>query len=339
MPVFRPVWGKIKFGSVAVGLTALAACSNFSAGRPAAGPKNSFAFKKADQAPIVYVRIEGGRTQLRILDPAGKREKILAQEPGYKCCPAWSRDHKALAYLRYASDHPASNSPASLVVLRRDSAGPREIVRGRNVDPHKLRLTWSLDNRRVYLVEHDFPTLMTGYSAATGKAEEIIRLPKSSFLTQIQTLSPDQKTLAGVGPAPNQPERLIHLGTIGRDGRNALDLMQYFGKVPLFVGTAVWSYDGQWLAVELDTVVLVISSTYSTHFRAYPLMSQEMMGQLTTPAFSPTGEWVVCVLEIRGEGQLGSGEEEVKSDLWLASRTGSVYRRLTENGASFDPAW
>jgi Tol biopolymer transport system component len=227
---------------------------------------------------------------------------------------------------------------ASVWVIRPDGSAPHEVISEKKIDPKKARISWRPDASVIYIQETDFPAMLFGYDAKTGKQVETIRLPKNSFMTEAHSLSPNEQLIAGAGPVGNSP--LLHLGTVSRDGSGKeMDFMKLFQAAPYHTGTVVWSYDSQWVAFELDTVVIVMGAAISIHFRAYPISAQEFGAELQSPAFSPSGEKLICILAKSREGNVGSGDEEVATNVWMMNRDGSQQKALTTSGSCFDPHW
>jgi hypothetical protein len=189
----------------------------------------------------------------------------------------------------------------------------------------------------LYVQEKDFPSVLFGYAVSGGQQVETIRLPKKTFLNQAHTLSPDSRWIAGAGPDP--VAGLLHIGTVRRADGADLDLMKPFAKTPMQVGTVVWSYDSQYVAFEVTTVIVVMSSYFRPGFQVHPLSPMEANAELSDPAFSPTGRRLACILAKTKERQLGAGEGVVSSDIWVMNADGKDQRQITHTGACFDPHW
>lgn len=289
-----------------------------------------------DTARIVYAAMSNGQSQIFTVQPDGERSVQITMDPGYKCKPMWSPDHRYIACFRYANDRPVGDE-VSIMLMEANGARARDVVRRLKINRESARLSWKPDGRRIYVQEKDFPTILFGYSALSGKQAETVRLPKQSFLQVAHTLSPNLEMLAGAGRDPKSG--IMHIGTVFRNGRSDTDLMQPFSKAPYHTGTVVWSYDSRLVAFELDNLIIVMSSSFGPDFKAYPLTPMETNVQLSEPAFSPTGKYIACIMEKTREEQMGLGNKEVSSDVWIMNVDGSQQRQLTHSGTCFDPHW
>ena len=289
-----------------------------------------------DAAHIVYVSMVSRHAQIHTISPQGREPFRVTGDQGYKCRPVWSPDHKRIAFFYYETDRPVGHA-VLVKVMQADGFSLRTIVSHKRINTREARISWKPDGEVIYFQEKDFPGILFGYQVATGKPVETIRIPKHSFLTEIHTLSPNMEYIAGAGQEPKAGLR--HIGTIHRDGTRETDLLKPFGLIPLHVGTAVWSYDSQWVAFEYDTVIIVMPSELRLDFKAYHLASQSIGAQLSAPAFSPSGKLVAGVMEQVRKETAGTGEQEVISDIWVMKIDGTGQRQITHTGSCFDPHW
>jgi len=289
-----------------------------------------------DSARIVYAAMIAGKAEIFSLLPDGTRSIQLTSDQRYKCRPAWSPDHRHIAFFRYPSDRPVSDV-ASLIIMDVNGANQRVVIPRLKIDLDTARISWRPDGSRVYVQEKDFGSVLFGYDVSSGKPVETVRIPKTSFLTLAYSLSPDLQTIAGAGPDPKTGA--LHIGTVRRDGSLDTDLMKPFRTVAYHVGTVVWSYDGQLVAYELDNLVIVMSSYYRPGFKANPITPNEPAGKITGAAFSPTGKFIAYTQEITREAVMGAGERETVSDLWVVDADGTHARPITREGSCFDPHW
>jgi len=289
-----------------------------------------------DTARIVYVAEVRGAAQIFSVQPDGARSIQLTTDGRYKCRPVWSLDHRQIAFFRFPADRPVAG-PLDIVVMQANGDGQRDLVRGLKADIEATRPSWSLDGRTIYVQELDFPSVLFGYDVATGRQTETIRLPKNTFLDRATSLSPNTEWIAGSGPA--RPGGLRHIGVVRRENPIDLDLMLPFSKVPLHVGSVVWAYDSRLVAFELDNLIIVMPSRMTADFRVYPVTPQEVGGELSSPAFSPSGQYLACIQGKTREGQVGTGDREVRSDIWVMRVNGREPRQVTDTGTCFDPQW
>jgi Tol biopolymer transport system component len=290
-----------------------------------------------DTARIVFVSMIENQAQICTIQPDGQGFKQLTDTEGYKCRPAWSLDHKSLAFFQYPPNHPTGDA-VNVMLMAADGTNSRELLSQKHIDTKKTRIGWKADGSIVFVQEKDFPSVLFGYSVATGQQVDTIRLPKQSFIKEAQTLSPDLELIAGTGP--DAQTGLLHMGAVRRSSGEDLDFMKFFQQTPFHLGTVVWSYDSQFVAYELDVTVVIMSSTYNPKsFRFYSLTPTESDAQYSSPAFSPQGKYIACISEFVKEGTMGSGDKEVKSDVWIANADSSKPRRLTNFGSCFDPNW
>lgn len=289
-----------------------------------------------DSARIVYAADVNGVAQIFSVQPDGARSIQLTTDKRFKCRPVWSLDHKWIACFCFPSDRPVGER-LDLLVMQANGDGQRDVVRGLKVDIEATRPSWSLDGRIIYLQELDFPSVLFGYDVATGQQVETIRLPKKTFLDRATSLSPDTNWIAGSGPA--RTGGLRHIGIVRRRDPVDMDLMAPFTKLPLHVGRVVWAYDGQRVAFEVDNLIIVMPTRRSENFRVFPITPQEVGGELKDPAFSPSGQYLACVQGKSQEGQMGTGERVVRSDIWVMRSDGRAPRQITETGTCFDPQW
>ncbi len=289
-----------------------------------------------DAAHIVYVSMEARQAQIHTISSRGGEPLRVTGDQGYKCRPTWSPDHKRIAFFYYKTDHPVGYS-VMVKVMQADGSDLRTIVSHKRIDTRRTRISWRPDGEVVYFQERDFPGILFGYQVATGKPVETIRIPEDSFLAEIHTLSPNMKYLAGAGR--EQKTDIRHIGTICRDGTRETDLLKSFGSIPLHVGTVAWSYDSQWVAFEYDTVIIVMSTEFRINFKAYHLVSQTIGTRFSEPAFSPSGEMVVSIMEQVRKETAGTGDQEVISDVWVMKIDGTGQRQITRDGSCFDPHW
>jgi hypothetical protein len=289
-----------------------------------------------DTARIVYAAEINGAAQIFSVQPDGARGIQLTTDPRYKCRPVWSLDHRQIAFFRFPSDRPV-DGPLDIVVMQANGDGQREVVKALKVDIEATRPSWSLDGKVIYVQERDFPSVLFGYDVATGRQVETIRLPKPTFLDRANSLSPNTEWIAGSGPS--RSGGLRHIGVVRRADPVDTDLMTPFSRIPLHVGGVVWAYDSRLVAFELDNLIIVMPSRMGPDFRIYPITPQEVGGELSGPAFSPGGQYLACVQGKSREGQVGTGDREVRSDLWVMRINGREPRQITATGTCFDPQW
>lgn len=289
-----------------------------------------------DTARLLYVAMADGQAQIHSVQPDGTGVTQLTREPGYKTKPVWNLPHTQIAFYQYPDDRPLGDT-VSIMVMQADGSGLRAVVSGKRIDARRLRAVWKPDSTVLFVQERDFPTILYGYDVATGQQAETIRLPKSSFLTEVHSISPDMTFLGGTGPA--KQDNVMHVGTVKRDGKPETDLMRPFQKGSYQLGTVVWSYDGQLVAFEVDKIIIVMSKVFSLGFEAYTITPQDFSGELSNPSFSPSGAQVACIMGVTHEGQVGSGDQSVSTDVWVMNVNGTRQRRLTQDGTCFDPAW
>ncbi|NTV52720.1 MAG: hypothetical protein HGA76_06890 [Candidatus Firestonebacteria bacterium] len=292
-----------------------------------------------DRARLAFVSTVENQTQICTIRPDGTELKVITTGEGYKSRPVWSVDHKKIAFFQYASDHPQEDK-VNVMVMDADGGNSKAALAHRSIDCKKTRICWSMDAGRLYVQEKDFPSVLFGYAVADGQQVDTVRIPKTSFLKEVQTLSPDAALIAGVGPDPKTGFQ--HMGAVKVSGGSDLDFMKYFmQKTSLHLGTVVWSYDSSLVAYEMDSAVIIMSSSYTAvpKFRFYGLNPLELESAYTSPAFSPEGQYIACILEKTKEGTVGTGDREVKSDLWVMNIDGSKPRQLTNTGSNFDPTW
>jgi hypothetical protein len=291
-----------------------------------------------DHARLVFVSTIANQTQICTINPDGTDLKTLTASESYKCRPVWSLDHKLIAFFQAATDHP--DDKINVMVMDAAGGNLKAVLTGHNIDIKKTRICWKADATALYIQEKDFPAVMFGYALATGQQVDTVRIPKKSFLKEVQTLSPDAAMIAGSGidPKSGQP----HMGAVKRAGGEDLDFMKFFQQQSSFhLGTIVWSYDSALVAFEVDSAVIIMSSSYTVvpKFRFYGLSPLEPESEYSSPAFSPQGRYVACILEKAKEGNVGSGDREVKTDLWVMNLDGSKPHQLTTSGSNFDPSW
>lgn len=289
-----------------------------------------------DSARIVYVAIINEKTQIFTIEPNGQNPKQITDISGYKCRPSWNLPHTKIAYFQYPEDQPMGDI-VSIIILNADGTDTRTLVTDKKIKARKMRISWKPDSSIIYFQEMDFPTILYGYSVETGKQMETIRLPKTSFMTEVHSLSPDMKFLAGEGPTKH--DNVMHIGTIRVDGQMEADLMKPFNKVPYHLGTVIWNYDGHLIAFELDKIIMVMSKRFSLDFEVYPLSPQDFAAELSGPAFSPTTKYMACIVEKTKEGQVGTGDQLVQSDVWIMNIDGTRQKQITHTGSCFDPHW
>jgi len=289
-----------------------------------------------DTARIVYAAMVNDVAQVFSVQPDGERSIQLTMDAKYKCRPVWSLDHKQIAFFRYESDRPVGEF-VDLMVMNANGSDVRVVKPRLKVDPRATRPSWNLDGKILYVQEKDFPSVLFGYALADGQQTDTVRLPKKTFLTQVNSLSPDSAWIAGSGKDP--VSGLLHIGTVRRQDGKDTDLMKPFSKMPLHIGEVVWSYDSQYVAFEVDKFIIVMSSYYRAGFRAKPLMPMDMNAELSAPAFSPSGQYLACITQKTKEGVLGAGDQEVRSDIWVMSVDGKQPHQITDSGTCFDPHW
>ncbi len=316
-----------------------AAARRSEAARETASAKPALAQAMArvnDEARIAFAASVNGSVQIYSVQPDGSRAIQLTTDPGFKCRPSWSPDHQRIAYFHFTGDK-AAETNVGVVVMQANGSEAREALKGKKINVSQARIGWRPDGSVMYLAEKDFPTILFGYSLATGEQVETIRLPKTSFLREVHTISPDLERLAGAGPAKSG--QAWHIGTVRRNGAEDTDLMKPFFSVPFHVGTVVWSYDGGRVAFELDNLVVMMTSSFRPGFQASPLTPQDTDAALTGPAFSPSGQYLACILEKSKEGTIGVGDREVSSDVWVMNANGANQHQITRTGTCFDPHW
>jgi Tol biopolymer transport system component len=285
---------------------------------------------------LAYCELQGDVPQVQLMELPTKKSRPLTQDPDYKCRPSWSPDNNLLAYFANPGDRP-NRDAVEVRVWDKSADRSHAVATGQAIDILKARISWDPDSRRVYLPLRAAPMEWACFDAHTGAPGEPIRLPKNSFLTEAHTLAPNAAYLAGAGPEPKT--RVMHIATVRRDGNQQSDLMAPFNESDLALGTAIWSRDSQWVAFEMDTIIMIMSSTYRLNFTAKPLIPYELTSRLTYPSFSPDGEWMACTAEKSGEGRMGSGDTVVTTDIWLMRRDGKKNIQITHSGNAYDPAW
>jgi Tol biopolymer transport system component len=289
-----------------------------------------------DSARIVYVAVINGKTQLHTIEPNGQNPKQITDTDGYKCRPSWNLPHTKIAFFQYPGDEPLGDK-VSIEVISADGSNQRTVVANKKIKARRLRISWKPDSSVIYFQEMDFPTILYGYSVAEGKQVETLRLPKTSFMTEAHSLSPDMKFIAGAGPTKR--DNVMHIGTVAVNGKMESDLMKPFEQMPYHIGTVVWNYDGHLIAFELDKIIMVMSKRFSIDFEIYPLSPQDFSAELSGPAFSPSTKYMACILEKTSEGQVGTGDQSVKSDVWIMNIDGTRQKQITYTGSCFDPHW
>lgn len=289
-----------------------------------------------DTALIVFVSMVDDKTQIHTITPAGENMKQLTDTPEYKCRPAWNLEHDKIAFFQYDSDSPIGNK-ISIMTMSADGSQIKVVAKDKKIKARDLRLSWKPDSSVLYVQEVDFPTILYGYDVETGLQKETIRMPKNSFMTEVHSISPDMQYLAGLGPSKH--DNVMHIGNIRKDGKLETDLMKPFNQIPYHLGTVVWAYDSHLVAFELDKIIMVMSKRFSLDFEAYPLTPQDFAAELSGPAFSPSGKLMACIMEKVSEGNVGSGDQEVASDVWVMNVDGSRQKKITNTGSCFDPHW
>ncbi|MCD4813074.1 hypothetical protein K8S19_05225 [bacterium] len=289
-----------------------------------------------DTALIVFVSVVDDYTQIHTITPAGEDMKQLTDTLEYKCRPVWNLEHTKIAFFQYDSDSPIGDKIA-LIAMNADGTEIKSVAKDKKIKARDMRLSWKPDSSVLYVQEKDFPTILYGYDVQTGLQRETIRLPKNSFMTEVHSLSPDMQYLAGSGPSKH--DNVSHIGNIRKDGKLETDLMKPFNQVPYHLGTVVWAYDSHLVAFELDKIIMVMSKRFSLDFEAYPLTPQDFAAELSGPAFSPSGKKMACIMEKVSEGNVGSGDQEVSSDVWVMNLDGTRQRKITKTGSCFDPHW
>jgi Tol biopolymer transport system component len=276
--------------------------------------------------------------QIFSIQPDGQGDKQLTSEEDrvYKCRPSWSLDHKQIAYFHYSTDRPAEGK-AGVAIMNADGSNHRVLLMDKKIDTTKTRISWKPDGTVIYIQEKDFPSVLFGYGTTTAAQVDTIRIPKGSFIKEIQTLSPDARIIAGTGPVKGS--EIMHMGAVKRSGGADLDFMKFFQQAPYHLGTVAWSYDSMYVAYELDVTIIIMNSTYAPGFKFYPISPMEAEAQFTGAAFSPSGQFIACSREKAKEGNVGSGDKEVRSDIWIMQINGAKPRQLTDSGGCFDPHW
>lgn len=289
-----------------------------------------------DRVRIAYIAMVNGVAQVFSVQPDGARGIQLTMDPRYKCRPVWSLDHRRIAFFRYPGDHPLGQT-VDLVVMNENGSDLRDVKTGLKVNVDKTRASWSPDGASLYVQEQDFPSVLFGYAVADGRQTDTIRLPKKTFLNQAHSLSPDALWIAGSGP--DKVSGQDHIGTVRRADGKDMDLMRPLTKTLAQAGMVVWSYDGRRVAFEVSPVVIVMSSAERAPFEVYPLSAPDTNAELSDPAFSPSGEYLACVVGKAKEGNLGSGDREVSSDIWVMRTNGKQPHQVTTTGVCYDPHW
>lgn len=289
-----------------------------------------------DSAAVVYVDMINNNAQIATVSPDGKDSKLLTSDVGYKSRPAWSQDHKKIAFFHYESDRPIDQY-VSVTVINADGTGQHEVVNKKKIDTKKARISWHPDGEMIYIQEQDFPAILFGYNVNDGKQVDTIRLPKQTFMTELHTISPNMQFMAGAGPS--KQDGIWHIGTIRKDGKKETDLMKPFNNVSYHIGTVVWAYSSDMVAFELDKIIMVMSSSMRIDFKFYQITPQDFNAELSQPAISPSGQKIIAVMEKTQEGHRGSGDAEVISNLWIMNIDGTKQSQLTQSGTAFDPHW
>jgi hypothetical protein len=290
-----------------------------------------------DSARIVYAAMIDNHAQIFSVQPDGERSIQLTAGPQYKCRPVWSPSHKRIAYFRFSGDRPVGDW-VDLEIMNENGSEPHTLLTQRKVDLERTRASWSADETVIYLHELDFPTVLFGYAVADGHQVETVRLPKPTFLTQAHSVSPDGRWIAGAGPDPASGQ--MHIGLAARDGRQELDLLKPL-RTPqaMSTGTVVWSYNSTLVAFELDNLILVARADSRQGYRVLPLEPQEVNAEITSPAFSPSGNKIACIQSKTKEGVVGTGDKETRTDVWVMRLDKTHPRQITQAGTCFDPHW
>jgi Tol biopolymer transport system component len=290
-----------------------------------------------DNARVAYVAMIDNKAQIFTVLPDGTQPQQMTTDPGYKCHPSWSLNHKLLAYFRFKSDRPL-NEPVSVMIISTDNPQPKEILGDKRIDVRTSRINWNAASTVFYISEQDFPGILFGYDASTGKPVDTIRLPKKTFLNRIYSISRDGQRLAGDGPSKDE-KNVLHLGVVDRDGANEFDPLKLFVKGACHYGVPVWSNNAKMMAFDFDTTIIAMSTAFAMGFKVYPIAPQDFDAQMSSPSFSPTGAMLTCIMEKTKEGHVGSGDSEVNTDVWVMQVNGSKQKKITDTGSCFDPCW
>lgn len=288
-----------------------------------------------DKTRIVYVDMVDDKTQLFTMTSAGSDKRQLTHTDFYKSRPTWSLDHKQIAYFNYQSELPVGDDVA-ISIINADGSNDRQVVLNKKIDTKKSRICWHPRGDTIYVREKDFVAMLFGYRSTDGTQCDTIRLAKQTFMVEAHTLSPNFQKISGAGPTK---KGLWHIGTSNLDGSNETDLMKVFKKVNFDIGTVVWSYDSNFIAFEVDKIIMVMSSSYNLKFKAYPITPKDFNTEMSQPAFSPSGQQMLAVSEKTEEGHRGSGDSVVKSNIVVMNIDGSKQTQITTSGTCFDPHW
>jgi TolB protein len=254
--------------------------------------------------------VECGKGEIAVVDADGSGLRVLTHDRVTETSPAWSPDHRQIAFLR-----PKLHTSDQIWVMNADGTDQHALTHFRNApqlfgNDETSALSWSPDGRQI---------VFAGFADNQGGLEQLYLLNVHTHavrrLTNLKTgavnpvWSPNGRWIAYVGAVA--PGRIYLLSATTHKAHVVGDAA---GSGPS------WSPDGKRLVFNSKGKLWLVN-TAGTHFHSLGVWGAQ-------PSWSPDGQWIAFtygdyVKEIRPDGK------GIRHILYVTSK----------KGRNYEPSW
>jgi TolB protein len=246
---------------------------------------------------------------LDLIGPAGRSTVLLRARGVYSYYdPAWSRDHRRLAYTRWIQP---TGLPAAQIGIRTGRAAPKYIDLGRSII--QTHPAWAPDGRRLVGVAHEYGNGGTLHiiDIHTGKSRVLLKTPFLEIVDNEPAWSPNANRIAFVRADNEDENSPSTLYVIDQDGTDLRQLTTTDAHNPS------WSPDGKQIVYDDGNDLLVIDANNKTRRQLTSARARER-----DPSWSPNGRWIAY---------------NRSGGVWVIDPNGNHAQRLIKNAV--EPAW
>ncbi len=263
---------------------------------------------------LAYASGARGVWKIMLLDLTTGQARPLPNQPANSGVPAWSRDHKRLAFRSQAS------GSWQIYIINADGTDLRQVTRrGNNYEPN-----WSPDGTQlVFVSDRDGNKELYVVNINTGQET---RLTQNNLLDDDPNWSPDGSQIV----FERRDNNCYNIYVIRPDGSAERALTSYSDSECNWASTPAWSPDGQWIAYEQSFMGqgyrLKVMAADGSSARWVTRGGAEGVNDVR-PAWSPDGKWIAFSSDRSGD-----------DGIYIIPADGGDMQRVDTTGG-FDPAW